>query len=107
MMKKISFKSINPALFAVLLLGLLILTSCANNEPYKQCLSGHTFGFWGGLWHGFIAPIDLVLMFFRDDIAFFAPNNNGMLYAFGFLLGSGSWGLFASKSKGIKKKCEC
>ena len=79
-----------------------MLTSCANNEAYQQCLSGHTYGFWGGLWHGMIAPIDLIAMFFRNDVTFYAPNNNGMFYAFGFLMGSGSWGILASRSKRSK-----
>ncbi|MEZ4686465.1 MAG: hypothetical protein R3B47_10485 [Bacteroidia bacterium] len=43
-------------------------------------------------------PIDLILMLFRDDITVFAPNNNGAWYAFGFLLGSGGWGLLGGKS---------
>jgi hypothetical protein len=44
------------------------------------------------LWHGIIAPVDLIVMLFRDDVTFFAQNNNGAWYAFGFLLGSGGWG---------------
>jgi len=61
------------------------------------CLIGHTFGFWSGLWHGIIAPVDLVLMLFRHDITVFAPNNNGAWYAFGFLIGSGGWGFLGGK----------
>jgi hypothetical protein len=70
----------------------LLLTGCANNEVVATCLTGHTYGFWGGLWHGIIAPIDLIAMLWRDDVAVFAPNNNGAWYAFGFILGSGGWG---------------
>lgn len=78
-------------------LSVILLTGCANNEEIKQCLSGHTYGFFGGLWHGFIAPFDFVGMLFNDKITMYAQNNNGGLYALGFLLGSGGWGFFGSK----------
>ncbi len=84
-------------LFMILLAIVVIFTGCANNEVVKQCLSGHTYGFLGGLWHGFIAPFDFIGMLFNDKITMYAQNNNGGLYALGFLLGSGGWGFFGSK----------
>lgn len=82
-------------------LMLFLLSSCANKEVVTECLTGHTYGFWGGLLHGFIAPFDLIAMLFRSDITVFAQNNNGAWYAFGFLLGSGGWGFLGGKgSKG-------
>jgi len=89
------------------ILTIIILSSCSNKEMIEACLDGHTFGFWGGLWHGIIAPIDFVLMFFRDDITIYAQNNNGAWYAFGFLLGSGGWGFLGGKGIGKKKKSCC
>ena len=84
--------------------GLLLFSGCANREIVSGCLSGHTYGFWGGLWHGIIAPIDLIAMLWRDDVSVFASNNNGAWYAFGFILGSGGWGFLggnrASRSSG-------
>ena len=77
--------------------GIILLTGCANNEAVEQCLKGHQYGFFGGLWHGFIAPFDFIGMLFDKDIAMYAQNNNGGLYALGFLLGSGGWGFFGSK----------
>jgi hypothetical protein len=77
--------------------SVILLTGCANNEVVKQCLTGHTYGFFGGLWHGFIAPFDFIGMLFNDKITMYAQNNNGGLYALGFLLGSGGWGFFGSK----------
>jgi hypothetical protein len=85
----------------ILLPGLVLLTvlitGCAQNEVVKQCLTGHTYGFIGGLWHGFIAPFDFIGMLFNEKITMYAQNNNGGLYALGFLLGSGGWGFFGSK----------
>lgn len=84
----------------IILTFVVILSSCANKEVITDCLTGRTYGFWMGLWHGIIAPVDLVLMLFRDDITVYAPNNNGIWYAFGFVLGSGGWGFFGGhKSK--------
>jgi hypothetical protein len=84
--------------FAIIAIALIfILSSCANKEVVDACLSGHKFGFWSGLWHGIIAPIDLVLMFFKDDITLYAQNNNGVFYALGFLIGSGGWGFMGGK----------
>lgn len=76
---------------------IVILTGCAKNEVIDQCLTGHRYGFFGGLWHGFIAPFDFIGMLFNKEITMFAPNNNGGFYALGFLLGSGGWGFFGSK----------
>jgi hypothetical protein len=76
---------------------ILILAGCANNEVVDQCLSGHKYGFFGGLWHGFIAPFDFIGMLFNKNITMYAQNNNGGLYALGFLLGSGGWGFFGGK----------
>jgi hypothetical protein len=80
-----------------LFLAVIILSGCANNESVEACLTGHKYGFFGGLWHGFIAPFDFIGMLFNDKITLYAQNNNGGLYALGFLLGSGGWGFFSSK----------
>ena len=40
----------------ILFSALLILSGCANKEVVTECLKGHTYSFWGGLWHGIIAP---------------------------------------------------
>jgi hypothetical protein len=88
-------------LIVTILLSIVILSGCAKNESVKQCLNGHTYGFLGGLWHGFIAPFDFIGMLFNDKITMYAQNNNGGLYALGFLLGSGGWGFFGGK--GIRR----
>jgi len=83
--------------FLLFLPLIILLTGCAHNEAVEQCLAGHTYGFFGGLWHGFIAPFDFIGMLFNDKITMYAQNNNGGFYALGFLLGSGGWGFFGSK----------
>ena len=90
-------KYLRTAVLFTVLAVVLILTGCAKSEPVEQCLTGHQYGFFGGLWHGFIAPFDFIAMLFNDNITMYAQNNNGGLYALGFLLGSGGWGFFGSK----------
>ena len=65
--------------------------------PYLTCqakLSGHTdtylprrSGFWGGLWHGMIAPITFLVSLFANGVSIYEANNNERWYEFGFLLG--------------------
>ncbi len=89
--------NLRKSVFLLAAVFLLTITGCARNEVVSQCLSGHTYGFFGGLWHGFIAPFDFIGMLFDKNITMYAQNNNGGLYALGFLLGSGGWGFFGSK----------
>jgi hypothetical protein len=87
----------------LLLSSMILLAGCANMETVKPCLTGHTYGFLGGLLHGFIAPFDLIAMLFRNDVTVYAPNNNGAWYAFGFLIGSGGWGFFGGNRSSKKR----
>ncbi|HEX2394347.1 MAG TPA: hypothetical protein VHI78_03320 [Bacteroidales bacterium] len=94
-MKKNFNRHLIFCLFAVLLVVLVI--SCANSEAVDACLTGKKYGFWWGLWHGIIAPIDFVVMLFKDNVTMYAQNNNGAWYALGFLIGSGGWGFLGGK----------
>jgi hypothetical protein len=82
----------------LILLSLLLFSSCAEVQHIEACKTGHISGFWGGLWHGIIAPFSFVISLFRDDVAVWAVNNNGGWYSFGFLLGVGSLGLGGGKA---------
>ena len=97
----------NKKTLSLIIIGFLILvlfSSCADKEVVDACLQGHTYGFWGGLLHGIIAPFDLIAMLFRDDITVYAQNNNGAWYAFGFIIGSGGWGILGGKSVNTRKR---
>jgi hypothetical protein len=95
----------NGTLIAIILFSiLLILSGCSNKEIVTECLKGQTYGFWYGLWHGIIAPIDLIAMLWRDDVTVFAPNNNGIWYAFGFVIGSGGWRFLGGHGTSRKNK---
>lgn len=83
------------------LIGCVVFFSgCAEVQPtITPCLVGQTYGFWGGLWHGIIAPFSFVGSLFNDDIAVWAVNNNGSWYTFGFILGIGALTGGSSKAK--------
>jgi hypothetical protein len=82
-------------LFVLILasLALLLLSSCADVSQVDKCLdpNEHTYGFWGGLWHGMIAAPAFIGSLIWDDIAVYAVNNNGGWYNFGFVLGVGGF----------------
>lgn len=86
------------------ILLMIFLSACAHKPTAGELIDGHTYGFWSGLLHGFIAPFDLIGMLFSDTIVMYAPNNNGAWYAFGFLAGSGGWGFFGSRGARNRKK---
>ena len=98
--------SIQKSVVPLIGLGLVLIlfSGCAQAEVVDACLEGKTYGFWHGLWHGIIAPIDLVVSLFRDDVTMYAQNNNGAWYAFGFLIGSGGWGVLGGHSAKRKKR---
>jgi len=61
-------------------------------------------GFFSGVWHGWIAPVSLVLGLFNDSIRIYEPNNTGWMYDFGFYVaiigGFGGLSLTRDKLKG-------
>jgi hypothetical protein len=78
----------------------LILTACAESVPVEDCVSDEPYGFFGGLWHGIIAPVSFVISLFNHDVAMYAVNNSGGWYDFGFVLGAGI--LFGGSGKAAK-----
>ncbi|MGB9664472.1 MAG: hypothetical protein ACPL25_06090 [Ignavibacteria bacterium] len=58
-------------------------------------------GFFKGIWHGWIAPISLVVGLFDHNVRIYEPNNTGWWYDFGFYMAviSGFGGLALSRKK--------
>lgn len=73
------------------LLMILLATGCADVSHVESCLppTEHTYGFWGGVWHGIIMFPSFIGSLFSDNIAIYAVNNNGGWYNFGFVGGFG------------------
>lgn len=68
---------------------MFLFTGCADASHVQECLppEEHTYGFWGGTWHGMIMVFSFVGSLFNDNIAVYAVNNNGAPYDFGFVGG--------------------
>lgn len=61
-------------------------------------------GFFKGVWHGWIAPISLLVEIFDSNIKIYETNNTGWFYDFGFYIaiiaGFGGLALRRKKSDG-------
>jgi hypothetical protein len=77
---------------------IIILSGCADTETINECINNDPYGFWSGLWHGWISPLSFIGSLFSDDIAMYAVNNSGGWYDFGFVLGAGILGFTGSKA---------
>jgi hypothetical protein len=91
--KYLNMKSIiqNYGFFVILVIltVLIVLISCADVTTITECATTEPYGFFSGLWHGFIAPISFIGSLLSDDIALYAVNNTGGWYDLGFVLGAG------------------
>ena len=73
------------------------LSVAGSNSKYKEP-SARPAGFWGGLWHGMIAPITFLVSLFANGVSIYETNNNGRWYEFGFMLGIGAYAVHFSEN---------
>lgn len=59
------------------------------NSKYNQP-GAEPAGFWAGLWHGLIMPITFVVSLLNPGVRIYEPNNSGLWYDFGFIIGASS-----------------
>jgi hypothetical protein len=67
-----------------------ILSVAGSDSKYKEP-GASLAGFWGGLWHGVIAPLTFLVSLFDSGVSIYETNNNGRWYEFGFMLGIGAY----------------
>lgn len=91
-------------IIVISLLLILILSACAGSDQFKE--GGKKANLIHGIWHGWIAPLSLVLSIFGDGIRMYEPNNTGWSYDLGFYMAviGGFGGLALSRKK--RKKDE-
>ncbi len=80
------------------------LTGCVPGDgTYTQLKPA---GFLWGIWHGWIAPISLIMGFFNNEIRIYEAANTGWWYDFGFYIAiiSGFGGLSLFRRKNSDKK---
>ncbi|MDZ7694236.1 MAG: hypothetical protein U5K69_24470 [Balneolaceae bacterium] len=81
-------KSTRIAVALLLLMGVLLVSGCAETITLTEPIEREQVGFWYGLWHGFILPFSFIVSLFDSDVAIYAIYNTGAWYDFGFLLGA-------------------
>jgi len=96
-------------LSVVAVMLLVLLTGCVpGDESYTEAKPA---GFFWGIWHGWIAPISLIIGLFRKGIRVYETVNSGWWYDFGYYIaiisGFGGISLFRSKSKGVNAEHKC
>lgn len=72
---------------AVALTALTACAGAAGPNNVANVATGHTAGFWAGLWQGIILPITFIVSLFTDQVSIYDVHNNGGWYDFGFVLG--------------------
>ena len=72
------------ALIALLLTYLLMLSGCIPGGGSNT--AADPAGFFWGVWHGWIAPISLILSFFNDHHSIYEIYNTGFTYNLGFYI---------------------
>ena len=83
-----------------LMLFLIIsLTGCVPGDG-KNTVDDPAGFFWG-VWHGWVAPISLIVGLFKEDIRIYEIYNNGWWYDLGFYIAiiSGFGGISLSRRK--------
>ena len=86
-------------LVLMLVAMMLLLTACAPGDGANT--ADHPAGFFSGVWHGWIAPVTLVISIFNRHIHIYEVNNIGFWYDFGYYMAiiSGFGGLALSRKK--------
>jgi hypothetical protein len=88
-----------------LLLAASAVISLSGCFPNGGSYSAHEpAGFFSGIWHGWIAPVSLIVGLFTDDVRVYEPFNTGWWYDFGFYIAViAGFGGIAFFRKGKKK----
>lgn len=79
-------KKLNKTIIFILLVILLMMTlsSCVPGDGYNTVQK--PAGFFFGIWHGWIAPISLIISIFNHNINIYEVHNTGFWYNFGFYI---------------------
>lgn len=87
-------------LILLLIFASLLLTGCLPGDGKNT--ENNPAGFLWGIWHGWMAPISLIVGLFKPEIRIYEIANTGRWYDFGFYLEV--VGGFGSISLGRRKK---
>jgi hypothetical protein len=86
-----------------LLVAWMTITLCGCFPGGSAYSSSEPAGFFSGVWHGWIAPVSLIVGIFKSDVRIYEQINTGWWYDFGFYIavisGFGSIALTRKKKK--------
>ena len=90
------------SLAIILLTGVFVLAGCIPGDGVNT--AEKPAGFFWGVWHGWVAPVSLVIGLFKHNIRVYEAINRGWIYDFGFYIAviSGFGGLSLFR----KRKCD-
>lgn len=82
-----------------ILVGIVVLSLSGCMAVYTGSVK--PAGFFTGVWHGWIAPLALIVSIFDRNVTIYDPNNVGFWYNFGFYIAiiSGFGGLSFFRKK--------
>ncbi len=85
----------------VILLLFAAFTLCGCFPGGGSYSSHEPAGFFSGVWHGWIAPLSLIVGIFKSDVRVYEVYNTGWWYDFGFYIAviAGFGGLALSRKK--------
>jgi hypothetical protein len=88
-------------LILYILIALIISTMAACMPGGGQFHEEHPAGLLLGIWHGWIAPVSLIIGFFHPSVRIYEVNNTGFWYDFGFYIAiiSGFGGVSLTRNK--------
>jgi hypothetical protein len=93
-------EAVKKLLFLIIPFILLLLACAPGGGRYGN---NHPAGFFTGIWHGWIAPVCLIVQIFKPDIRIYEVANTGWWYDFGFYIavisGFGSLSLTRHRKK--------
>jgi len=86
-------------LIIMLVLVTFIVSGCIPGDG--KASADDTAGFFWGIWHGWLAPLSLIISIFNREIRIYEVYNSGWWYDFGYYMAiiSGFGGLALSRKK--------
>ena len=87
-----------PAILSVALLFVTLSGCFPGGGSYSP---QEPAGFFSGVWHGWIAPVSLIVGLFKDGTRIYEPYNTGWWYDFGFYIAviAGFGGIALSRNR--------
>ncbi len=70
----------------VVLIMVVVICTLSSCMAQAQPTTTEPAGFFMGIWHGWIAPIALIVRLFNPDIRIYETNNTGWWYEAGFYI---------------------